>query len=469
MDENRNDSYLGNLKVMGQDEDKNFYVCIEIVRSGPNRNGWDFQNMDRLCKTFLGTPLLCAYLPNQIGDGHNFREKTLPTGEQILDFTGPTAERIVGAISDDPNDVWTEEREDGTWAVANGKIWRFYNRQLVDRIALQGSMAVSAEIQTFDGYTDEDGVEVYREWEGLGVTILHESVPPAVPGANIQAIRAMSEEFKELKLKAASYHPAEAEEQDLCDIATDENDPIPNKKGMKPTMSFNRREAERLAPLFEGYRIVGLSDDSRRVVLVSDNNFGFYSYSFNEELGDEVVASCIAPIKAISVLCGNEETGVYADMDEIVRNLSGTISAQRTSIDNLNAQVKDLREKNDALVNAEHDRRIELVKASIQKALADIAEGCNSAECGDSAENCDNEAAAVEACAEDYAAMEDGGKFCGDKAAYDKIMSAYGTKVAQKRKEDKARSKSVFAWDKNGGREKAADDGIADMLARING
>ena len=47
--------YLGNLKFMGQDEDKNFLVQIEIVRSGPNRNGWDFQNMDALCNTFLGT------------------------------------------------------------------------------------------------------------------------------------------------------------------------------------------------------------------------------------------------------------------------------------------------------------------------------------------------------------------------------------------------------------------------------
>ena len=453
--------YLGNLKVMGQDEDKNFYVRIEIVRSGPNRNGWDFQNMETLCKTFLGTPILCAYVNNQIGDGHNFREKTLPTGEQILDFTGPTAERIVGAISDDPNDIWTEEREDGTWAVANGKIWRFYNRQLVDRIALQGSMSVSAEIETYGGSVDENGVEVYDNWTGLGVTILHESVPPAVPGANIQAIRAMSEEFKELKFKAASYHPAEnAEEQDLCKLL-EENDPKPTKKGMKKPMSFNRQEAERLAPLFDGYRIVGLSDDSKRVVLMSDN-FGFYSYTFSEDLGNEVVASCIAPVKAISVLCGNDETGVYADMGEIVKIMSNTISTQDTAIENLNAQVKDLRERNDALTKTEHDRRIELVKASVQKALADIAEGC------DNAENCDNEAAAVEACAEDFAAMEDGGKFCGDKAAYDKVMSAYGMKVAQKRKDDKAKAKSVFAWD-NGGRENANDDGIAGMLARING
>lgn len=327
--------YLGNLKFMGQDEDKNFLVEVEIVRSGPNRNGWDFQNMETLCKTFLGTPLLCAYLPNRVGDGHNFREATLPSGEEILDFTGPTAERIVGAISEDPKDLWTEVREDGTWAVARGKIWRFYNRQLVDKLALQGGMAVSAEIETFDGYTNEEGIEVYEKWEGLGVTLLHESVPPAVPGAHIQAIRAMSETFTEMKFKAASYHPNAGEEQGLRDGTGGRNTPKTMCKGVNHTMAFNKREAERLAPRFEGYTIVGLSEDSKQVILMSDS-YALFSYKFSEEYGEDlVVASHIKPVSSVSVLCGGEEDGVYADLDEIVKSMSATISQDKATISNL--------------------------------------------------------------------------------------------------------------------------------------
>lgn len=473
MDEKKNE-YLGTLKFMGQDEDRNFYVQVEIVRSGPNRNGWDFQNMETLSKSFLGTPLLCAYLPNQIGDGHNFREKTLPTGEQILDFTGPTAERIVGAISDDPADLWTEVREDGTWAIAKGKIWRFYNRQLVDRLALQGSMSVSAEIETHKGYVNDEGIEVYTDWTGLGVTLLHESVPPAVPGANIQAIRAMSEEFKEMKFKAASYHGESEEEeaeqeQDLATLSAEEkpvNEENPTRKGVNLTMSFNRREAERLAPKFEGYRIVGLSEDSSQVILMSDS-YGLYSYKFSEEFGEEVVASAIQPVTNISVLCGSVEDGVTADMDEIVKNLADTINEQKATISNLNAQLETVNADCEALRQNEHDRRIEMVKESIQKALADISEACDNA---DSAENCDNEAADMEANAEQYASMEANGKFCGHTAAYDELMSAYGKKVTASRKEAKAKTMAQFAWNRTDKDADAQnDDGIAGLLSRING
>jgi hypothetical protein len=448
--------YLGNLKFMGQDENKNFLVEVEIVRSGPNRNGWDFQNMETLCNTFLGTPLLCAYLPNRVGDGHNFREATLPTGEEVLDFTGPTAERIVGMISENPDDIWTEEREDGTWAIARGKIWRFYNRQLVDKLALQGGMAVSAEIETFGGEMDEKGIEVYTDWQGLGVTLLHESVPPAVPGAHIQAIRAMSEEFKEMKFKAASYHPNADEEQGLKDEGGNNTNEM-NDKGVNHTMSFNRREAERLAPKFESYTIVGLSEDSKNVILMSETG-GLFSYTFNEEYGEGVVAEAIAPVKNVSVMCGETP----ADLDEIVKAMSATISESKATITNLNARIETLNSENEAMKTAEHDRRIEMVKASVHKALEDIAESC------DNAENCDNEAADIEANAEDYAQMESAdGKFCGDKAAYEKLMSVFGKKVAKSRKANNAKSKAQFAWNMAAG--KADEGGVASLVAKFNG
>lgn len=466
MDENKNE-YLGTLKFMGQDENKDFFVQVEIVRSGPNRNGWDFQNMAEHAKTFLGTPLLCAYLPNQIGDGHNFREKTLPTGEQILDFTGPTAERIVGAISDDPNDVWTEEREDGTWAVAKGKIWRFYNRQLVDRLAMQGSMSVSAEIETFGGYVNDEGIEVYDNWQGLGVTLLHESVPPAVPGANIRAIKAMSDEFKEMKFKAASYHGEEEEddevEQDqvVALEAEPEVETPPKRKGVKANMSMNRREAERLAPKFEGYQIVGLSEDSKHVILMTDN-CALYSYKFSEEYGEGVVPEAIMPVKNVVVTCSmDEEDGVTAELDDIIKNLTAVNAENGETIKNLNAELARVNEELDAMKTAEHDRRIDAVKDAVAKTLADIAESCDNA-----AENCDNEAEAILATAEAYAQMETDGKFCGAEKARAALMAAFAEKHMQVEKD---KNRKAFAWNRSEKNDNNSDDGIAGLLSRING
>lgn len=458
MDENRND-YLGNLKFMGQDEDKNFYVQIEIVRSGPNRNGWDFQNMERLCKTFLGTPLLCAYLPNQIGDGHNFREKMLPTGEQILDFTGPNAERIVGAVSDNPDDIWTEEREDGVWAIAKGKIWRFYNRQLVDKLVLQGDMAVSAEIETSQGYTTEDGIEVYTEWEGLGVTLLNESVPPAVPGAHIQAIKAMNEQFKEMKFKAASYHPNDAGMQDPAED-TGETKPKDTSlnKGVRKHMSLNRREADRLAPLFEGYEIVGLSENSEQVVLMKD--FGFFSYKFNRELGEEVVTSAITPVKNISVLCGSDEDAVNADLDAILRAMSAEVKESKSTIANLNAQLEQVNKDFASAKESIHTHRLEMVKSAINSAKCEIDECCDNADM-------EAECADMEARCEDYANMEKDGKFCGAEQARADLFKSFGEKQAKNLKAQKEQGKAKFAW--NNGEKKHTDDGIASLLNRFNG
>jgi hypothetical protein len=103
-----------------------------------------------------------------------------------------------------------------------------------------------------------------------------------------------------------------------------------------------------------------------------------------------------------------------------------------------------------------------MVKASVHKALEDIAESC------DNAENCDNEAAEIEGCAEDYAQMESAdGKFCGADAAYDKLMSIYGKKVAKVRKANNAKNKAQFAWNMAAG--KADESGVAGLVAKFNG
>ena len=73
--------------------------------------------------------------------------------------------------------------------------------------------------------------------------------------------------FKEMKFKAASYHPNADEEQGLKDEGGNNTNEM-NDKGVNHTMSFNRREAERLGPKFDGYTIVGLSDDSMNVILM---------------------------------------------------------------------------------------------------------------------------------------------------------------------------------------------------------
>ena len=101
---------MGELKVLQRLSDYEFGVEIRTIRDGVNRNGWSYQNMDKCYLSFLGTPILCAFIDNQkIGDGHNMTERRDPaTGARYYSFTDGTAERIVGTLSDDPKDFTLE-------------------------------------------------------------------------------------------------------------------------------------------------------------------------------------------------------------------------------------------------------------------------------------------------------------------------------------------------------------------------
>ena len=59
-----------------------------------------FSNVERYADPFLGTPILCAYVDGQVGDGHNMKEYEDPDGNTRYSFMAPTAERIVGAMGE---------------------------------------------------------------------------------------------------------------------------------------------------------------------------------------------------------------------------------------------------------------------------------------------------------------------------------------------------------------------------------
>jgi len=140
------------------------------------------------------------------------------------------------------------------WAIARGKLWRFYNPELVDKIARQGRMSVSAETNVTKAHRETDR-EVYSQWYGLGVTILGDGVAPAVPGANIKALEAMQSQFKEMQLRAASYH-------------TDK--PQDNNKGVKTLSGMsNVPLLKKVQEKFKDYRILDMSENGDHILMLN--------------------------------------------------------------------------------------------------------------------------------------------------------------------------------------------------------
>ena len=200
----------GELKLLQQESEFIFPVELWLLNDQLTKNGWRFTNLAEHREKWAGIPILTAYVNGgrTVGDGHNQTTRTDDDGNYYQSFTDATAERIVGAMSDDPDDIRIEERDGAQWVVGKGFLWAWYAHELVVQIAddaRQGrSMSVSIEALVTEGYM-EDGAEVETAYDPLGVTVLGHGVAPAVDDAHIAMLVEIGSELKELKLRAASY------------------------------------------------------------------------------------------------------------------------------------------------------------------------------------------------------------------------------------------------------------------------
>lgn len=451
----------GLLEVLGKDSDLNYNVRLRIMRSGVNLNGWDYQNLEQYADTFKGTPILCAYLPGRVGDGHNMSE-TLWRGERIMDFTGPSAERIVGAIGEGEGDIWIEPDEAGTpWIIANGKLWRFYNRQLCDTIAEQGRMSVSAETEVAEEHEDENGISVFTAWRGLGVTILHNTVAPAIPGANIQALKAMSsEKWNELKLKVASYHPDTEGGQGTP--PEDEPEPPKNnsEKGVKRTVTFTKKQLAKLNERFTGFVLLAARENEEdHSIVVKMRNDSYEPYSYRMEKADETIATeRITAVNAMLDL-GDE---IQMDCNDYFVGLNATIDALTAAKTKAENELEQAKATIKAMEEKEKARRLSALKAAAKDALAKF--NADRAECE---KVCEEDIGCVmnEIDAGEYTECADkDGNWCGEAKVCQAVKAICADKETALRASNRQKKDNQYAWD--GLHAAQGDDGSVGALLR---
>lgn len=460
-------TFSGEIKLLERNSRWLYDVELWLLNDAVNRNGWRYEDMEGHKDLFCGTPLLVAYLQNGnvIGDGHNFRMVIDPeTGEERASFTDATAERIVGALSENPDDIRTEERDGNTWIVGKGFLWEWYAPELVDKIAdaAQQGRGMSVSIETLVTRSrEEDGVEVEIDYEILGTTILGDHVQPAVKDARIVAWQARANEFKELKLRAASFNNVSGTEDDAVEPMNDEieNKPKSNNKGVRHTM--NKQAIKSLADKFEGYRVVGLSEDGLRAALVDDHG-GAFTYVFNAEDKGEVISAKITPANVKVCFSFDEENILDVDLADVNEGIVTARHNAEAKADELQGKLDSANGTIEAMRASEHDRRVNAVNGIIDSTLAEINEAVENGDI-DMSETADG----IRANAEKYAAMEEDGKFCGDTQARARLMSAYA-EAATKKAIEKKRNRNAFAWGENV-KSTGDDGGIEGMLSFING
>lgn len=445
----------GTLTVLQRINQYEFAVEIKVMREGINRNRWDYRNLEQCYETFLGQPILCAFVHGKIGDGHNMKEKTnFETGEKYYSFTDATAERIVGALSVDKEDFSIRDEDGEKWLIAKGRLWEFYAPELVDKIIRTGRMDVSAETMVEDSYSDGD-IEVFTKWTGLGVTILGDDVQPAIPNASIKALELLNSEFAEAKLKAASYEQQERNEQ-----AKDEK-----KKGESRMIILNPRELSVLHDTyFSKYTVLSAMHDeekNEKLICLMSEDGSIYSYV----MADSETTIQPERIKSISVnssVSFDEDRSMNIDSYEMMRTLSQNV----VTLSNEKKTAEDRAEKAEnalkAMQESEKARRKKAAKAAAKAALEKFNK---SAECEVDAKVLEDIDKDIDDGKYDDCVDADN-EWIGDEAAVLAVQAECG-KATQKYNEEKiAKNSKRLVWDKDGANT-PSEGGVKGILAKL--
>nr|DAR47072.1 MAG TPA: hypothetical protein [Caudoviricetes sp.] len=438
----------GTLNVLQKLNEYEFGVELWVMREDLNRNNWSYQNLDKYYRTFVGQPILVAYIGNQVGDGHNMAKRRNPaTGEEFYSFMDGTAERIVGTLSEDEKDFTLVERDGHTWLKAKGRLFAFYAPELVAKIVKQGTMDVSAETEVTESHKEGD-VDVFTKWTGLGVTILGDKVNPAIPGASIAKLAAMQEEFKTLKLRAAALH-----------TAAEDGSAKLKQKGLRRTM--NKRMMEQMQTRFPNHKVLSMSEDGMNVALL-DASGNLFGYTFNADDNGEVAERKIAPLTAAHVVLTVGDVELNADVADVV---DYTVAATKTtdgSVKQLSDELASAKEQIRAMQEAENLRRVEACKATAKATLASFNanRADKVAEDAIKAIETDIEGGVYTNCA------DKDGKWTGEEQVRRAVLAVCGEAVMEADRKQAESHKNAYAWNnaKNSG---GAESGIAGMLSRI--
>lgn len=366
-----NTSY-GEIRVLQKLNDYEFGFEADILRDGPVQGGrWVFNNIQEYYKTFAGRPVLVAYIGSRVGDGHNAREKRDPeTGEVYRSFLDPTAERIVGMISEDLSDLTLYEDGGYTWLRVKGRIWAEYARELVATLERTGRMSVSIEANVYD-IREENGMEIYDRWEALGLSVLGEDVAPAVPGANIRALADMEEEFKSMKLRVASLvKESESKENKPQNHSTHE-------KELKTRMNFSKMQLVELQEkVGADYKVLSAvkKDGIIHMMLMRKSDYTFCSYQMAESDIAVYPEKIVARAASIRLEAQEGELEMCAEAGDVICEEVAAANAAKESMcaenKTLSAELESTKSQLKAMQEFETKRRVSAAKEHAKNVLA---------------------------------------------------------------------------------------------------
>lgn len=402
----------GKLRLLERQTEFLYPIEIWLVNDQVNRNKWQYPSVVQKKDLFAGTPILVAYIGNKVGDGHNFQTRRDENGEEYASFVSADSERIVGALSEKPEDIRVEEVNGVKWLVAKGFLWKWYAAELVSKIetdSLRGrEMSVSIETLVSKSHMNGD-VEVMDEFLVLGTTILGDGVAPAVENARIIALQEIESEFKILKVRAASYQCDDDSHQ--CEDADDGNEPDeeeqeePEEETEEPEseepedgdedaeepvefseescgssvittnketrgMAYKKRDLAELQKLFTGYKVIAaeMVNDTVHVCLMSSEDGGIYKYAMPSS-ERTIVPERIERVAVNASMPIDDEHSVDIDVYSVTESYAEMVDSLSALVTSTQKELEDAKNTVTAMRNAEDARRLSAAKSVAESAL----------------------------------------------------------------------------------------------------
>ena len=481
-------NFTGEIKNLQKKNDFIYEVEVWLLNDKVNRNNWLFSNLAANKNQFAGTPLLVAYVNEgtKVGDGHNFEVVRDAQGNEIASFTDATAERIIGMLSEDTNDIRIEMTDDGTqWIVAKGFIWKWYAQEAVEKIERDGhmgrNMSISIEALVTQNHMNEVGVEVEDEYTILGTTLLGDGVAPAVAGAHIKALQELASEFEEVKLRAASYmgnkaeDEAEEEEEKEEPEAEDEAEEEPEqelkenktqkstKKGESKTVkAFSKKQIAELSPKFDGYTVLSAGQDENGIhvaLMAADGCTAVY----NMETVDDMVDTGKIHKCAAQTMFSGEGWELAVDSCELTDTLSAAVITANAQLETANADLETAKSTIESMTAKEMKRRVSAAKA---KALSTLEAFNANRENKIDSKILTKINEAIEN--GEYSECENAeGEWCGEEKVCEKVLAACASEVMEMDKQYAMSRNSEFVWDSVNKRTPSGNNDVQSLLSKF--
>lgn len=468
-------SFSGEIRNLQKKNEFIYEVELWLLNDIRNRNGWRFTDMQGNKDQFASTPILIAYVNNgkTIGSGHNYKMEQDEDGNESPTFTGATAERIIGMISEDTNDIRVVTLEDGVnWIVAKGFIWKWYAKEAAEKIEkdTEAGKPMSLSIEALVSEAHEEGdTEVEDKYMILGTTLLGDGVAPAVAGAHIRSLQEIESEFKTLRLRAASYihgNGVQEEEKIAEPEATETNNkPHDSKNNAKESnmTKFSKKQVAELASKFEGYTVLAAGSDETGIHVCLMSADGVTATYTMDSLEDTVAPEKIIKVNA-QVAFSGADWEMAVDAYEVIDGILADKARANASLDKATADLQEANDKITKMVENEMNRRVSAAKATAEDTLAKF--------------NANRMNPVADSVLEPIMASIDNGEFSGfenekgewlgEEEVRTKVLASCAADVMQKDAAEANSRKKQFIWEglKN---ESHMDRGdVASLLNQIN-